>query len=57
MMRLGPVGNIEHPVRRIGRLGSGPDEKSFEAVGEPGREALEPDLLDIIARFNRTAVN
>jgi hypothetical protein len=27
--------------------------KSFEAVGEAGREALESDLLDLIARFNR----
>ncbi len=27
--------------------------KSFEAVGEVGRAALEADLLDLIARFNR----
>ncbi|MBA2634735.1 MAG: methyltransferase domain-containing protein [Chloroflexi bacterium] len=31
----------------------GPTMKSFEAVGEAGREALEADLLDLIARFNR----
>ena len=31
----------------------GPTMKSFEAVGETGREALEADLLDLIARFNR----
>jgi ubiquinone/menaquinone biosynthesis C-methylase UbiE len=31
----------------------GPTLKSFEAVGEAGREALESDLLDLIARFNR----
>jgi ubiquinone/menaquinone biosynthesis C-methylase UbiE len=31
----------------------GPTMKSFEAVGEAGREALESDLLDLIARFNR----
>jgi ubiquinone/menaquinone biosynthesis C-methylase UbiE len=31
----------------------GPTMQSFEAVGEAGREALETDLLDLIARFNR----
>lgn len=31
----------------------GPTLKSFEAVGETGREALEADLLDLIGRFNR----
>ncbi len=31
----------------------GPTMKSFEAVGEAGRAALETDLLDLIARFNR----
>jgi ubiquinone/menaquinone biosynthesis C-methylase UbiE len=31
----------------------GPTKKSFEFVGEEGREALEADLLDLIARFNR----
>lgn len=31
----------------------GPTLKSFEAVGEAGREGLESDLLDLIARFNR----
>ena len=31
----------------------GPTMKSFEAVGETGRTALEADLLDLIARFNR----
>ena len=31
----------------------GPTMKSFEAVGEVGREALETDLFDLIARFNR----
>lgn len=31
----------------------GPTLKSFEAVGEAGREALEADLLDLVARFNR----
>jgi ubiquinone/menaquinone biosynthesis C-methylase UbiE len=31
----------------------GPTLKSFEAVGEAGREALETDLVDLIARFNR----
>ena len=31
----------------------GPTMKSFEAVGEGGRAALEADLLDLIARFNR----
>ena len=31
----------------------GPTMKTFEAVGEAGREALEADLLDLIARFNR----
>jgi ubiquinone/menaquinone biosynthesis C-methylase UbiE len=31
----------------------GPTLKSFEAVGAEGREALETDLLDLIARFNR----
>jgi ubiquinone/menaquinone biosynthesis C-methylase UbiE len=31
----------------------GPTLKSFEAVGEAGSEALERDLLDLIARFNR----
>jgi hypothetical protein len=27
--------------------------KAFEAVGEAGRGALETDLEDLIARFNR----
>jgi ubiquinone/menaquinone biosynthesis C-methylase UbiE len=31
----------------------GPTMKAFEAVGEAGREALEADLLELIARFNR----
>ena len=31
----------------------GPTMKTFEAVGEAGRAALEADLLDLIARFNR----
>jgi ubiquinone/menaquinone biosynthesis C-methylase UbiE len=31
----------------------GPTLKAFEAVGEDGRAALEIDLLDLIARFNR----
>ncbi|HYH91596.1 MAG TPA: class I SAM-dependent methyltransferase [Candidatus Saccharimonadales bacterium] len=31
----------------------GPTLKSFEAVGEAGSAALERDLLDLIARFNR----
>lgn len=31
----------------------GPTLKAFEAVGEAGRAALETDLLDLIARFNR----
>ncbi len=31
----------------------GPTMKSYEAVGEAGRVALEADLLDLIARFNR----
>lgn len=31
----------------------GPTMKSFEAVGEAGRAALQSDLLDLIARFNR----
>ena len=31
----------------------GPTLKAFDAVGEAGREALEADLLDVIARFNR----
>jgi ubiquinone/menaquinone biosynthesis C-methylase UbiE len=31
----------------------GPTLKSFEAVGDGGREALEGDLLDLIAQFNR----
>jgi ubiquinone/menaquinone biosynthesis C-methylase UbiE len=31
----------------------GPTMKSFEAVGEAGRAALETDLLDLVARFNR----
>ena len=31
----------------------GPTLKSFEAVGEAGREALENDLLELIAHFNR----
>ena len=30
----------------------GPTLKAFEAVGESGREALESDLLDLVARFN-----
>ena len=31
----------------------GPTLKAFEAVGEDGRAALEQDLLELIARFNR----
>lgn len=31
----------------------GPTMKSFEAVGEAGRDALEADLMELIARFNR----
>jgi ubiquinone/menaquinone biosynthesis C-methylase UbiE len=31
----------------------GPTLKSFEVVGESGRAALEADLLELIARFNR----
>ncbi len=31
----------------------GPTMKAFETVGEAGRGALEADLLDLIARFNR----
>jgi ubiquinone/menaquinone biosynthesis C-methylase UbiE len=31
----------------------GPTLKAFDAVGEDGRAALERDLLDLIARFNR----
>lgn len=31
----------------------GPTLKSFEAVGEAGREALETDLLDLLRRSNR----
>ena len=31
----------------------GPTLKTFEAVGEAGRDALEADLLELIARFNR----
>jgi SAM-dependent methyltransferase len=31
----------------------GPTLKAFEAVGESGRVALEKDLLELIARFNR----
>jgi ubiquinone/menaquinone biosynthesis C-methylase UbiE len=31
----------------------GPTMKAFEAVGEAGRDALERDLLALIARFNR----
>ena len=31
----------------------GPTLKAFEAVGEAGRDGLEADLLELIARFNR----
>ncbi|HSL77055.1 MAG TPA: methyltransferase domain-containing protein [Candidatus Limnocylindrales bacterium] len=31
----------------------GPTLKAFDAVGEAGRAALEADILDLIARFNR----
>ena len=31
----------------------GPTLKAFDAVGDAGRDALEADLLDLIARFNR----
>ena len=30
-----------------------PTLKAFQAVGDAGREALENDLLELIARFNR----
>ena len=33
----------------------GPTLKSFDAVGEAGRAALEADLLELIARFNLAA--
>ena len=33
----------------------GPTLKAFQAVGEEGAPALESDLLDLIARFNRAA--
>jgi ubiquinone/menaquinone biosynthesis C-methylase UbiE len=33
----------------------GPTLKSFDAVGETGRAALEADLLELIARFNLAA--
>ncbi|HEX6867392.1 MAG TPA: class I SAM-dependent methyltransferase, partial [Candidatus Limnocylindrales bacterium] len=33
----------------------GPTLKSFEAVGEAGREALEADLLDLLVRSNRAS--
>jgi ubiquinone/menaquinone biosynthesis C-methylase UbiE len=32
----------------------GPTLKAFETVGEAGREPLEADLLELIARFNRS---
>jgi ubiquinone/menaquinone biosynthesis C-methylase UbiE len=31
----------------------GPTLKAFEAVGDAGHDALEADILDLIARFNR----
>ena len=31
----------------------GPTMKAFEAVGEAGRDSLQADLLDLIAKFNR----
>jgi ubiquinone/menaquinone biosynthesis C-methylase UbiE len=31
----------------------GPTMKAFEAVGEAGRDSLQTDLLNLIARFNR----
>ena len=33
----------------------GPTMKAFEAVGEVGRSALQADLFDLIAGFNRAA--
>ena len=38
---------------RYWRTFYGPTMKAFEAVGETGRDSLEADLLDLIARFNR----
>ena len=38
---------------RVWRRWYGPTLKAFEAVGEDGEAALETDLLDLIARFNR----
>jgi hypothetical protein len=48
---LGPVCKIEQARQKdwSHRLRARPE--SFEAVGVAGPEALEPDLLDIIARF------
>jgi hypothetical protein len=31
----------------------GPTLKAFQAVGDDGREALETDILELIAWFNR----
>ena len=42
---MGRVRAVASPIR--------PTLKSFEAVGESGREALEADLLRLIAQFNR----
>ena len=40
-------------VHRVLARYYGPTLKSFEAVGDAGREALEADLLALIERFNR----
>ena len=40
-------------LRRVLAPYYGPTLKAFEAVGDAGREALEADILDLIARFNR----
>ena len=41
------------PTSTYWRRFYGPTLKAFEAVGDAGRAALEADLLDLIARFNR----
>jgi hypothetical protein len=47
------VGDADQP-EGFAASAPGPTMKSFEAVGEAGREALESDLLYLIARFDRT---